>query len=288
MCVMKQGRSCTDAASTRAINQTEAAAETVQIGLISLAISRNQGARTGTGRERKIEWDREGEIRKWRITKITEASLLYRVFQYIQIDTCKYFDLCNRLPILRRHIVKYLTIIFDVPKNKLHDIHRYKSTTSMVWQQSAGLCLLLCYPNFTVWYKQSLLIFREAPLLSLYHQSLSVVFTLRLSSLSLRIVCFLIFSLFRENEIHWLWLVSDTINTRLGVTRWAGLQRWEVKSWPDRRVGESGQGLKDERGNEGWSWLAAVTVWDMDDPSHRCDRGKTSHSGFISLSTFFV
>lgn len=108
MCVMKQGRSCTDAASTRAINQTEAAAETVQIGLISLAISRNQGARTGTGRERKIEWDREGEIRKWRITKITEASLLYRVFQYIQIDTCKYFDLCNRLPILRRHLVSQI------------------------------------------------------------------------------------------------------------------------------------------------------------------------------------
>lgn len=39
----------------------------------------------------------------------------------------------------------------------------------------------------------------------------------------------------------------DTINRRLEVTRWAVLQRWEVKSWSDRRMEESGQGLKDEK-----------------------------------------
>lgn len=55
MCVMKQGRGSADAASPRAINQTEAAAEPVQIGLISLGISRNQGARTGRAGERERE-----------------------------------------------------------------------------------------------------------------------------------------------------------------------------------------------------------------------------------------
>lgn len=63
VCVMKQGRGSADAASPRAINQTELAAEPVQIGLISLSISRNQGTRTGRGRERQREENRDGGMK---------------------------------------------------------------------------------------------------------------------------------------------------------------------------------------------------------------------------------
>lgn len=43
-------------------------------------------------------------------------------------------------------------------------------------------------------------------------------------------------------------LVSDTINPGLGVTRWAGFQRWKVNSQADRQMEESDQHLKDEKG----------------------------------------
>lgn len=76
----------------------------------------------------------------------------------------------------------------------------------------------------------------------------------------------------KKRHINHLWSVTQSTEG-LGVTRWAGLQRWEVESRPDRQMEESGQDLKDEEGDEGWSWLGAVTVWDMDDPPHQCDRG---------------
>lgn len=76
----------------------------------------------------------------------------------------------------------------------------------------------------------------------------------------------------KKRHINHRWSVTQSTEG-LGVTRWAGLQRWEVKSRSDRQMEESGQDLKDEEGDERWSWLGAVTVWDMDDPPHQCDRG---------------
>lgn len=56
VCVMKQGRGSADATSPRAINQTGPAAESVQIGLISLGIkqeSRYKDVESVGDRERK-------------------------------------------------------------------------------------------------------------------------------------------------------------------------------------------------------------------------------------------
>lgn len=71
VCVMKQGRGSADATSPRAINQTEPAAEPVQIGLISLGMSRNQGKRTGEGGRDREKW------RRMRERKIPESTLFY-------------------------------------------------------------------------------------------------------------------------------------------------------------------------------------------------------------------
>lgn len=51
-------------------------------------------------------------------------------------------------------------------------------------------------------------------------------------------------------------MASDTKNQGLGVTRWAGLWGWEVKSQLDRQMEESGQHLKDEKGmKDGPGWV---------------------------------